>query len=150
MLKDDLLKSLATGNNLTTDASHDDWLDTDSMRNVDVGGDATILRTHSAEHAPIVVSDKVTKIAKKVDIASQMTKKYIAEATKEVLGNKGFEAYVEQVMEHEKAGAPKESPYVLKEYDPLSTDKDQWIAEHKAEYLERMAAATKAAKKAGK
>ena len=71
MLKDDLLKSLATGNNLTTDASHDNWaVDTDAMTNVHVG-DAAILTTHSAEHAPIVVSDKKQK---KVDIASQMTK----------------------------------------------------------------------------
>ena len=120
MLKDDLLKSLATGNNLTTDAAHEDWLDTDTMRNVSVGGDATILRTHSAEHAPIVVSDKVQK-NKKIDIASEMTKKYIAEATKEVLGNKGFEAYVHQVMEHEKAGDPKEEPFVLKD-GPWSSD----------------------------
>lgn len=50
-------------------------------------------------------------------------------------------------MEHETKGAPKESPYVMGEYDPLQTDKDQWIAEHKAEYLEKKAEAVKALEK---
>ena len=70
-------------------------------------------------------------------------KKLLAEATKEVLGSKGFDTYVEEVMEHRTKNTPKEEPFELKEYYPEETDKDQWILEHKAEYEQMKGKASK-------